>query len=215
GLGLAGFLQEHDRGHSRARLLVQGWWRHHLPPMDGRCVGLDVVGRRLRLGRRRSCRRSGRHRAHASQQPLAGAAGQCVGRVVPQHSHPGAAVHLVLRGAAPVPGVPRPARVRAGGLRARLLHLGADSGAGARRHPGVAARPALCRHGDGLHHRPDLPLRHPADGGAHHPAAADQRVDEPAEKFVGGLRRVDRRADHVRHAGAGRDVARHRDLPGR
>ena len=34
------------------------------------------------------------------------------------------------------------------------------------------------------------------------------------QELLGGVCRVDRRTHHVRHAGAGRNLARHRDLPG-
>ena len=95
----------------------------------------------------------------------------------------------------PMAGVPQ---LRAGGAGAGLLHLGAHRRAGARRHPGAAAGPALRRHGGGLHHAAVLPLRDAADGLPHHHAAAHQRVDEHLQELVGGVRGVDHRADVVR-----------------
>jgi hypothetical protein len=50
--------------------------------------------------------------------------------------------------------------------------------------------PALRRHGAGLHHAADLPLRAAAHGLPHHHPAADQRVDEHLQELVGGLCRV-------------------------
>jgi glutamate/aspartate transport system permease protein len=52
------------------------------------------------------------------------------------------------------------------------------------------------------------------DGVSHHHSAADQRDDEHLQELVGGVCRVGGRAHHVRHAGAGRNLARHRGVPG-
>ena len=69
------------------------------------------------------------------------------------------------------------------------LHLGARRRAGARRHQLAAARPAHGRHRDRPHRGADLPLRDPAAGLPHHPAAAHLRVHERHQELVG-------RADH-------------------
>ena len=67
------------------------------------------------------------------------------------------------------------AELRAGGVRARLLHLGAHLRAGQGRHPEPAERPALRRPGDGPDAAADLPLRAAADGVSHRHPAAHQR----------------------------------------
>ena len=73
--------------------------------------------------------------------------------------------------------------------------------------------PALRRPGDGPDAAADLPLRAAADGLPDHHPAAHQRVDEHHQEHLGGVRGEHRRADDVRDAGAGGNLARRRDLP--
>jgi glutamate/aspartate transport system permease protein len=87
------------------------------------------------------------------------------------------------------------AALRAGGVCAGLLHLGADCRAGARRHPGLPRGQRYAGMAVGFttfqyYRYVMLPMAVP-----HHPAAADQRVDEHLQELVGGVCRVDRRAD--------------------
>ncbi|VWX58270.1 hypothetical protein VARIO8X_130107 [Burkholderiales bacterium 8X] len=186
--------------------------RHHLSQLDAVGLGLDDFRLALRAGAGAGGRLAHRHHPDAPRQAMDGSPRQCLGRALSQHSAPGPDLSLVPRGAGDLSGDARLSALRAGGAGAGALYLGADRRAGALGHPGAAEGPALCGHGGGFHHAAVLPLRHPADGLPHHPAAAHQRVDEHLQELVGGVCGVDRRTHPVLPAGRRGNLAQHGNL---